>query len=251
MTNKISDNWYEDFFQGLNCELWVKAAIPEWTKLEIDFIINEFKLKHGKHILDIPCGFGRHSIELAKNGYHVTGVDISETFIHSLNQKVKSDKLTIDTIQGDILKVKLDRMFSGAICMGNSFGYFDFEKMKIFIEKVSTCLETGAKFIINSGMVAESILTNFLKELSYSFDDLKMDISNSYNIDESYLISKILYTKGDNIEEHSFKHYVFTIGEIKRLLYSFDLDIIGTYCSTDKKPYKFGDNQIYIVAQKC
>jgi len=32
MTNKVSDNWYEDFFQGINCELWEKAIPPRRHK---------------------------------------------------------------------------------------------------------------------------------------------------------------------------------------------------------------------------
>jgi len=31
MTNKVKDNWYKDFFQGINCELWEKAVSPDWT----------------------------------------------------------------------------------------------------------------------------------------------------------------------------------------------------------------------------
>ena len=81
MNNNIKDNWYEDFFQGINCEIWEKAMPTDWTKQEVDFIINELNLQEGQKILDIPCGFGRHSIELSKRGFKVTGIDISPTFI--------------------------------------------------------------------------------------------------------------------------------------------------------------------------
>lgn len=36
----------------------------------------------------------------------------------------------------DILSMKPNKKISGAICMGNSFGYFNFDKMKLFIEKL-------------------------------------------------------------------------------------------------------------------
>jgi 2-polyprenyl-3-methyl-5-hydroxy-6-metoxy-1,4-benzoquinol methylase len=126
MTDKISDNWYEDFFQGINCEMLEKAYLPDWTKQEVEFLINELNVKQGQHILDIPCGFGRHSIELEKRGLYVTGIDISHTFIKGLTDKIKSGNLNIEAIQADILSIQLNKKFSGAICMGNSFGYFDF-----------------------------------------------------------------------------------------------------------------------------
>ena len=89
MTNEINDNWYEDFFQGLNCELWEKVVTADWTKQEVDFLADELDLKQGNHLLDIPCGSGRHSVELAKRGFTVTGVDISQTFINGLAEKIK------------------------------------------------------------------------------------------------------------------------------------------------------------------
>jgi len=250
MTSKINDNWYENFFQGLNCELWEKAVSPEWTKQEVDFLLSELNLKQGQYLLDIPCGFGRHSIEFAKRGYQVTGIDISQTFITGLTDKIKSEKLPIKAVQTDILTFQLNQKFSGAVCMGNSFGYFSFDKMKLFVEKVSSSLEIGARFIINSGMIAESILPNFSKNKSFTVGDITMDITNIYSVEDSCMISHILYTKEGKTEEHSFKHYVFTLGEVKRLLQSWDLKTIATYNSPSITEYNLGDQQIYIVTEK-
>jgi cyclopropane fatty-acyl-phospholipid synthase-like methyltransferase len=54
MTNQVNDNWYEDFFQGINCELWENAIPTEATKQEVDFLLNELNLQKGQHILDVP-----------------------------------------------------------------------------------------------------------------------------------------------------------------------------------------------------
>ncbi len=253
MANKIKDNWYEDFFQGINCELWEKAIPAEWTKQEVDFLVSELNLQQGQHILDIPCGFGRHSVELAKRGFNVTGIDISETFIKSLTDTINSERLNIKAVRADILSIKLDQKFSGAVCMGNSFGYVNFDKMKIFVQKVASSLETGSKFIINSGMIAESILPNFLnysKNKTYTVENITMDITNVYNVEDSYMISNLLYTKEGKTEEHSFKHYVFTLGEVKRLLELYGLSTIATYSSASKAEYSLGEQQVYIVAEK-
>lgn len=246
----VAHNWYEEFFQGLNCELWGKAVTPEWNKKEVDFIVSELKIKPGQTILDIPCGFGRHSVELAKRGFHVTGVDISPTFIKGLTKQIKKGKLSVRVIEANVLTLKLTQKFHGIICMGNCFGHFDFDKMKLFIEKVSSCLHKGAKFIINSGMIAESILPNFTKHRMFTINDIKMSILNVYNVDDSSVTSHIVYTKNSMKEEHSFKHYVFTMEEVSRLLKMYGLDIIHNYNSTSKEEYSFGDEQIYMVAEK-
>ena len=253
MVNEIRDNWYEDFFQGINCELWEKAIPVDVTKQEVDFLLSELNLQTGQHILDIPCGFGRHAIELSKRGFNVTGIDISETFIKGLTKKIFSEKLNIKAIQADILTIQLNETFSGAVCLGNSFGYFNIDRIKLFVEKVSSSLEIGSKFIINSGMIAESILPNFLnysKNKSYNVGNITMDVTNIYNIEDSYMVSNLLYSKEGKTEKHSFKHYVFTLGEVKRLLKSYGLKTIATYSSTSKEEYKLGDQQVYIVSKK-
>ena len=253
MANEVSDNWYEDFFQGINCDFWEKAIPGEVTKQEVDFLLSEFNLSQGQHILDIPCGFGRHAIGFAKRGFNVTGIDISSTFIQGLTEKINSERLNIKVIQADILTVQLNEKFSGAVCMGNSFGYFNFDRMKLFVEKVSSSLETGSKFIVNSGMIAESILPNlahYSENKTYTFGDITMEVTNVYHVENSFLVSNLLYTKEGKKEEHSYKHYVFTLGEVKRLLKSYDLNTIATFGSTSKEVYKLGDQQVYIVAQK-
>ena len=50
-----------------------------------------------------------------------------------------------------------------------------------------------------------------------------MEVTNVYHVEDSYMVSNLLYTKEGNTEEHSFKHYVFTLGEVKRLLKSCGL----------------------------
>ena len=253
MVKEINDNWYEDFFKGINCEVWENAIPTEYTEKEVEFLESELNLRQGQHILDIPCGFGRHAIELSKRGFAVTGIDISETFINGLTEKINLQRLNIKAIQADILAVNLQEKFSGAVCLGNSFGYFNADKIKLFVQKVAASLETGGRFIINSGMIAESILPNFSnyrENNSYTVGNITMDVTNTYYVDDSYMVSNLLYTKVGKTEEHSFKHYVFTLGEIKRLLKLYGLRTIATYSSTTKANYNFGDQQVYIVAEK-
>lgn len=253
MNTEIRDNWYEDFFQGINCEIWENAIPAEWTQTEVEFLVNELNIRQGQHLLDVPCGFGRHAIELSKRGFSVTGVDISQTFIEKLSEKIKAERLNIYAIHADILSVQLGNKFSGAVCLGNSFGYFSLDKMKIFVEKVADSLETKAKFIINSGMIAESILPNldhYSKNKSYTIGNITMEVTNVYNAGGGYLVSNLLYIKEGRTEEHSFKHYVFTLAEVQRLLKSYGLRTIATYGSPSRAEYNPGDQQIYIVAEK-
>src|SRR6266436_7171004 len=79
--NDVPTNWYEDFFHGVSLDLWRKAISPQQTKAEADFLVKVLGCDEGASLLDVPCGNGRLSLELARRGYRVTGVDIAAEFI--------------------------------------------------------------------------------------------------------------------------------------------------------------------------
>ena len=134
--------------------------------------------------------------------------------------------------------------------MGNSFGYFDYDGMKLFVKKVASSLKSGARFIINSGMLAESILKNIPAEKTYVLGDLSMQINNEYVIGDSYMISHLTYKQNDLEEKHDYKHFVYTVGELKRFMQSFGLKILNIYKDLEKNLYEYGDPQAFIVAEK-
>jgi len=74
MTEK---NTFEQFFD-LHAPIYDENVFTKNTMREVDFLLEELKLPSGAAILDVGCGTGRHSIELAKRGYALTGVDFSE-----------------------------------------------------------------------------------------------------------------------------------------------------------------------------
>ncbi|RMG28446.1 MAG: class I SAM-dependent methyltransferase [Bacteroidetes bacterium] len=251
MSQSPPDSWYETFFQGTNCELWEKVASPEWTEAEVAFLIDVLGLTPGQRLLDIPCGNGRHAISLAKKGYFLTAVDISEEFIRKLQASVQAQNLPVNIIHGNMVLLDLPSDFDAAFCLGNSFGYVNHTHTKHFVRKIANSLKAGGRLLIHSGMVAESILPNFSPHETYELPDLTMDIHNTYVADGSYVISQLTYSRnGRQSEQHAFKHYVYTIGEIQRMLHSHQLETIGLYRSTQKEPFRMGDPQLYLVAEK-
>ncbi len=106
---------------------------------ECDFI--EQELKHNKtvRILDVGCGTGRHSIELTKRGYNVTGVDLSENQIKRAREKAQEAGVTIDFQIQDARNLSFDGEFDLAImlCEGG-FSLMETDEMNFEILKNAT-----------------------------------------------------------------------------------------------------------------
>src|SRR2546430_16054007 len=119
----ILSNWYEDFFHGVTLDLWRKAVPAEQTKGEAEFLNKNLGCEPGARVLDIPCGNGRLSFELAQRGYQVTGVDISEEFIKEAKSIAKEQRVPVEFNLGDMRSVEGQSVYDAAYCFGNSFGF--------------------------------------------------------------------------------------------------------------------------------
>src|SRR5438132_7845974 len=118
----VQSNWYENFFYGIALDLWRKAVSQPQTLAEVDFLIKVLEPAPGSRLFDIPCGNGRHSLELAGRGYKMTGLDISEQFIQEARACSTALGVQVDWVLDDMQHIEGEEVFDGAFCMGNSFG---------------------------------------------------------------------------------------------------------------------------------
>jgi len=108
--------WYEALFENYG-QKYDNESFTQGTLGECDFIEQELGFDKSLKILDIGCGTGRHSIELTRRGYQVTGVDLSESQIKRAKEKADEQKLKIDFFQGDARNLPFDEEFDIALML--------------------------------------------------------------------------------------------------------------------------------------
>ncbi len=87
--------WYEELFENY-ARTYDAETFTLGTTGESDFLEKELGGDRSKRILDIGCGTGRHAIELARRGYAVTGVDLSEAQLGRAREKARQAGVTVD-----------------------------------------------------------------------------------------------------------------------------------------------------------
>ncbi len=107
---------WKSFFDS-QAERYEENPFTNHTAAEIDFFLSLFAITPGSRILDMGCGTGRHSIELAKRGYIPTGVDFSEGMLQVARQNTRKAGLEIEFILADATTWEADRIFDAAICL--------------------------------------------------------------------------------------------------------------------------------------
>ncbi len=241
--------WYQTFFDGLATLSWQRAVPASLTEAEVDFILEKTGLPPGTRILDVPCGFGRHTLALAERGYAVTGVDISETYTRPLAAQVAARSLNVTLIHGDSLRAHLGGPYEAVICMGNSFGYAPYAVMRRFVRRLAAVTKPGGSFVLNTGVLAETLLPHLKMEATYETGDLTMHVRNQYHPLQSVLESELTFVQGGKTEVKTAFHHVFTLAEVTRLLYAAGFNLKAAFGGPDGKPYALGD-YAYLLAQR-
>lgn len=109
-------NEWEEFFDG-HAPAYMENVFTKNTLAEVDFIIEELKLPQGIRILDMGCGTGRHSVELAKRGYSVTGVDLSSVMLAQAKEATSKAGVEVEWIHADATEFETGIPFDAAICL--------------------------------------------------------------------------------------------------------------------------------------
>jgi 2-polyprenyl-3-methyl-5-hydroxy-6-metoxy-1,4-benzoquinol methylase len=92
---------------------------------EVDQVVSLASLAPGAAVLDLGCGQGRHSLEFARRGYSVTGVDRTGGYIDVARETAVREKLEIEFLHADIREFRREGRFDLAVSMLTSFGYFE------------------------------------------------------------------------------------------------------------------------------
>ena len=108
--------WYESLFENYGNK-YEEECFTQGTLGECDFIENEINFNKNLNILDIGCGTGRHSLELAKRGYSSTGVDLSDSLLQKAKDKASKLGVTVSFIKGDARQLSYSDEFDVVIML--------------------------------------------------------------------------------------------------------------------------------------
>ncbi|ALM74796.1 class I SAM-dependent methyltransferase [Thermococcus barophilus] len=117
---------------------------------EIDFVEEIFKndaKREAKKVLDLACGTGIPTVELARRGYEVVGLDLHEEMLRVARRKAQELGLNIEFIHGDALDINFENEFDAVTMFFSSIMYFDENAIKQLFNSVIKALKPGGVFV--------------------------------------------------------------------------------------------------------
>ena len=143
--------WYEEMFENYG-ETYDKESFTQGTAGEVEFLLKEINHDKSKRILDVGCGTGRHAIELAKLGYKITGVDLSNSQLKRAKEKAASANVNIDFQLMDARYVNFVAEFDLVmmICEG-AFPLMEADDMNYkILQNAERALKFGGKLVFTT-----------------------------------------------------------------------------------------------------
>jgi SAM-dependent methyltransferase len=125
---EVDPRWFDGFFDDDWLTLLELRSTPERNEAEVDFVVQALELEPGERVLDVACGVGRHSIELARRGLRVTGLDLSAPSIERARAAAEDAGVHVEFVHGDMRELPWTDEFDAAVNLFSSFGYFATEE---------------------------------------------------------------------------------------------------------------------------
>lgn len=245
--NNINDS----FFNGHYKEVWRKLIPPGLSEAECTFIEDVANLRKEDAVLDLMCGYGRHALELGRRGYQVTAIDNLQAYTDEINAIAKTENLPVKAVTSSALEASLEQTYRAAICMGNSFAFFNRVDAMALLQKIAAHLTAGGIFILNTWMIAEIAIKHFQEREWYYVDDYKYLLDYQFHFSPSRIASEhTLIASDGTVEVIQGVDYIFTLQELETMLHTAGLQLKNVYSTPRKKPFRMGDNKAYLVIEK-
>jgi len=246
MNNK--NNW--QIFFNKHAKEYYKEPWTVGTIEEVDFIERELVLEKNMNILDVGCGTGRHSLELSRRGYSVTGIDIADKMLDEARDIAIKEKLNVQFIQMDATKLSLDKKFDVVICLcEGAFGLLDIREESFLrdlniIKNICSVQKEGGLLMLTCSSALPHIRRWNDNDVKNGTFDL-IDFVESFKMEDEY---------PEEARDLIFKSKSFTPVELKLLFHMAGLDVVFIGGSTGSRWNKdflsFEDHEILIVGKK-
>jgi len=241
--------WWQKYFSEDYLKLYRHDESE--TSRETDAIVRMLQIDPGEKILDLACGFGRHSVKLAERGFKVTGYDLSESFLKHAQELANSIEVKIDLKQGDMRDIPFKDEFDVVINMFTAFGFFENEKEDLKVLKgVHKALKPGGQFLmdvinretaIQVGAPRRWIRENhsyLLEERFFDFFRSRLELTN-----------QLILVNGER-KEANYSIRLYTLTEMLGLFNAAGLVLTDVYGDFSGALYNAESPRMILVAQK-
>ncbi|MCE5256838.1 MAG: class I SAM-dependent methyltransferase [Spirochaetaceae bacterium] len=222
------------------------AEVPE----VIDGIVRLTGIKSGAKVLDLCCGVGRHSLDMALRGYEVTGIDITKSYLDAAKETANAMSVKADFIRADAREFSRPGHFDLCMNLFTSFGYFSTKEMDI--EMLSLCahnLAPGGCLILET--IGKEIAVRDFVECE-EFTRAGWDVTTEYRVVGPWegMKNRWILRDGTQCVDYSFILRLYAGTEMIQALKLAGFSEVSILGGFDGRPYDNHARSLVALARK-
>ncbi len=224
----------------------------ETAPVEIDSVLSLLELGPGAAVLDLPCGAGRHSLELARRGYRVTGADRTRAYLSTAGEKAAAEGLELELVQADMREFVRPGAFDAAINLYTSFGYFRDQAEDLRVAaNLSRSLKPGGTLVMEL-MGKEVLARIFLRSDWQELPDGTLFLQERKVSDDwSWIDSRWIVIKDGRRQDFAIGHRLYDGAGLHALLLEAGFESVQLYGGLGCEPYDTCARRLVAVARKA
>lgn len=203
----------------------------------------------GKRVLDLCCGPGRHSVELARRGYEVTGVDRSPYLLERAGDRAAEMGAEAEWVLDDMRSFRRPAAFGLAINLYTSFGYTSSEAddMRV-LRNVRESLEPGGSLVME--LMGKEVLASIFSRVGVAEPEDGSRLFMVRDVEDDWsVVSNLWILVGDGrAREYSFSHRIYSARELRGMLEGAGFRGVRLYGGLDGSDYDTGASRLVAVA---
>ncbi len=244
----MQETWFKDWFNTPYYHQLYKNRDEKEASNFIEKLIKQLNPAENSKILDLACGKGRHSLQLAEKGFGVTGIDLSEA---SINEALKSEQPNLHFYTHDMRLPFWINYFDYVFNFFTSFGYFKTQREHLnAIQSIAQSLVPGGKFVIdflNCAYAEDQIIHNNVEQI----EDVHYTITRWYDNNKFY--KKIIIEDPNVPQTLAFVEMVqkFTLADFRQMFNANGLKVYKVFGDYNFSSYDEKNSpRLIIIAEK-
>ncbi|MHC4135445.1 MAG: class I SAM-dependent methyltransferase [Planctomycetota bacterium] len=218
----------------------------EQTPEEVDGLVALLGLAPGAHVLDLGCGPGRHSLELRRRGFSVTGVDLHAPYL----EQARREDAEVEWVHGDMREFCREGVFDAAVNLYSSFGYFeDQEDDRRVARNLCRSLKPGGALLIDT-MSKEVLARKFQPRGWHELDDGAVLLQDRQLVDGwGGIRTTWTRIRGRDQQSFTFTMRLYAGTELATLLKDAGFATVTLYGGLDGRPYDHEARRLVALAR--
>ncbi len=245
--------WHEDdaFWKIFHHSMFSEQRWDDAPK-ETENIISLLGISQGARVLDLCCGVGRHSLELARRGYHVTGVDRTREYLDIACQKAAGEGLEAEFLEGDMRTFSRPDAFDAVVNLFTSFGFFeDPNEDKQVVMNAYQSLKSEGVFMVD--VMGKEIIARIYQERDWHEEEDGTIYLQERKVtkDWSWMDNRwIRITKDGNRQNFTVSHTLYSARELKELLQECGFKDVKAFGNFEGAPFDQNARRLVVVGRK-